>query len=218
MPAAHDAVAILGGAFDPPHAGHLHLVRAALADFPIDEIRVVPNGDPRHRGVCAPWNERLAMCEMAFAGIDRVKVRRDEAPGRPRFSIDTLRAMKDENPGGALIFIVGADAFAELESWREWPALFSLAHFAVAPRDESPPLPPALAAFCANRFCENPSMLSRGSGKVLKWKVSAPSVSATALRRRLAGAGKGGVGGVGGGEFISREVLEYACERALYAC
>ena len=213
MRAGNSATAILGGAFDPPHAGHIHLARAALADFPVGEIRILPNGDPRHRGVCAPWADRVAMCELAFAGIPGAVVRRDESPGVARFSAETLRAMRREEPDAALIFIVGADAFSQLETWREWRALFDLTHFAVAPRAEASPLSPPLADFCAERFCDNPSELAAGCGKVLRWNVRAPRISSSEARERLA-AGKGGVGE--GEGLIPRNVLEYACERALY--
>ena len=82
MRGANDIAAVLGGAFDPPHAGHVFLARAALADLAAREALVIPNGDPRHREVCAPWADRVAMCELAFAGIAGVKIRRDESPAR----------------------------------------------------------------------------------------------------------------------------------------
>lgn len=217
MPDKNNAVAFLGGAFDPPHAGHLHLARAALTDLPIREIRIVPNGDPRHRAVCAPWADRVAMCEMAFAELPGAKVCRDESPGTPRFSVDTLRAMKNAEPETAIIFIIGADAFAGLESWREWRELFSLAHFAVAPRKDAPQLSPELAAFCAERFCADAADLRAGAGSVLRWNVCVPDISSSEARMHFAAVARGGgkkemqKGRVGGGN-----VLEYACERALY--
>ena len=213
MPAGNSAVAVLGGAFDPPHAGHTHLARAALTDFPVREVRILPNGDPRHRGVCAPWSDRVAMCELAFAGINGAVVRRDESPGVARYSAETLRAMRQVESDTALIFIVGADAFSQLESWREWRTLFDWTHFAVAPRGNELTLSPALADFCAGRFCDNPSELAAGCGKILRWNVRAPRVSSSELREQL-GLGKKGVGA--GDGLIPLNVLEYACERALY--
>ena len=206
--------ALLGGAFDPPHAGHVCLARAALAGLPVGGVFVLPNGDPRHRGVCAPWADRVAMCEIAFAGIPKVEIRRDESPARPRFSAETLRALRSENPAAGIIFILGADAFAGLESWREWREIFSLAHLAVAPRQDAPKVAPTLKGFCKNRFCKNPERLESGAGLVLQWEVSCPEVSSTALRERL-----GRTGGGGGdliSEMIPRGVLEYARERKLY--
>ena len=186
--------ALLGGAFDPPHAGHVCLARAALAGLPVGGVFVLPNGDPRHRGVCASWADRVAMCEIAFAGIPKVEIRRDESPGRPRFSADALRALRSENPAAGIIFILGADAFAGLESWREWREIFSLAHLAVAPRRAAPKVAPALKDFCKNRFCKNPKRLESGAGLVLQWEVSCPEVSSTALRERLGRTGGGGGG------------------------
>ena len=208
--AARAARAVLGGAFDPPHAGHVCLARAALARLPVCAVLVVPNGDPRHRGVCAPWKDRVAMCELAFAGIAGVEVRRDEPPGAPRFSADTLRVLRRERPAAAIVFILGADAFAGLEAWREWRELFSLAHFAVAPRKNAPPPTPALADFCQGRFCENPGRLQSGAGLVLEWDVSCPDASSTALRQSL-GLGRMAL------DVIPPSVLEYAHERKLYA-
>ena len=210
MRGANDIAAVLGGAFDPPHAGHVFLARAALADLAAREALVIPNGDPRHREVCAPWADRVAMCELAFAGIAGVKIRRDESPGAPRYSVDTLREMKTKSPATTIVFILGADAFAGLESWREWRALFSLAHFAVAPRKNSPPLSPALSEFCAERFCKSAAELRNGAGMILKWNVCAPEVSSTELRRRLSDVSDEVA------DDVPREVLEYARERALY--
>ena len=213
MRGASDIAAVLGGAFDPPHAGHVFLARAALADFAAREVCVIPNGDPRHREVCAPWADRVAMCELAFAGVAGVKIRRDESPGAARYSVDTLRKMKAES-AATIVFIVGADAFAGLEGWREWRGLFSLTHFAVAPRKNSPPLSPRLAKFCDGRFRKDAKDLQGGAGMILKWNVCAPEVSSTELRARLSEVADEVSDEVA--RDVPRDVLEYARERALY--
>ena len=188
-----NAVAILGGAFDPPHQGHLHLAQRALAELPAPAIWIVPNGAPPHRPpTSAPWNDRIAMCELTFADLP-VRIRHDESPARPdhpRFTVDTLRAfrreLQPESP--AMIFIVGADAFAKLQQWREWKALFDLVHFAVATRrNDSPEWPEELQQFCADRVCETPSALASGTGRVYRWVPvpPPPEVSSSALRAML---------------------------------
>ena len=122
--------------------------------------------------------------------------------------------MKTESPSTTVVFILGADAFAGLESWREWRALFSLAHFAVAPRKNSPPLSSALSEFCAERFCKSAAELRNGAGMILKWNVCAPEVSSTELRARLSDVADESSDKIS--DDVPREVLEYARERALY--
>ena len=62
---------LLGGAFDPPHVGHVALARAAVEHFGLDELVVLVVADPGHKGVDAPAEARLALAEVAFAGLAR---------------------------------------------------------------------------------------------------------------------------------------------------
>lgn len=140
-------VAVFGGAFDPPHLGHVALVRAALERFGFERMLVVPGGDPPHKAVSTPAETRAHLAELAFAGIARVAISPLELePGGPRYTVDTLRRLGES--GDELCLLVGADQFAGFLGWREPEAILELASLAVANRPgyDDEELQPVLAA------------------------------------------------------------------------
>jgi len=127
-------IGVFGGEFDPPHLGHLAVVRTARDQLGLDRLLVVPTGTPPHRAASAtPADARLRMAELAFASEPRVEVSCMEVdrPG-PSYTVDTLRAL---GPEGELYLILGADQVATLAGWHEPEQIQRLAHLVVAPRD-----------------------------------------------------------------------------------
>lgn len=140
-------VAVFGGAFDPPHLGHVALVREALEHFGFERVLVVPAGDPPHKAVSTPAEIRARLAELAFTGIARVEISPIELePDGPRYTIETLRCLSESYDDLALL--VGADQFAGFLSWREPEAILKLASLAVASRPgyDYEELRPVLAA------------------------------------------------------------------------
>jgi nicotinate-nucleotide adenylyltransferase len=140
-------VAIFGGAFDPPHLGHVALVRGALEHFGFERVLVVPADDPPHKAVSTPAGIRASLAELAFTGIARVEISPIELePDGPRYTIETLRRLSESCDDLALL--VGADQFAGFLSWREPEAILKLASLAVASRPgcDYEELRPVLAA------------------------------------------------------------------------
>ncbi len=126
-------VAVFGGAFDPPHLGHVALVREALEHFGFERVLVVPAGDPPHKAVATPADIRAHLAELAFSGFARVEISPIELePGGPRYTIETLRRLSESCDDLALL--VGADQFADFLGWREPDAILELASLAVATR------------------------------------------------------------------------------------
>jgi nicotinate-nucleotide adenylyltransferase len=113
--------AILGGSFDPIHAGHVAVVRAALERPGVERVYVVPAARPPHKreGCRAPFADRVAMARLALRGLDRVEVLEleGERPG-PSYTIDTVEELRRRHPGEELELLVGADMLADLPSWR----------------------------------------------------------------------------------------------------
>jgi nicotinate-nucleotide adenylyltransferase len=138
---------IFGGAFDPPHLGHLALVRAALERFDFERLLVVPAGDPPHKAVATPAGIRCRLAELAFAGVPQDEISRIELePNGPRYTVDTLRLLAGSDDD--LTLLVGADQLAGFLSWREPGAILDLARLVVASRPgyEEEALSPVLAA------------------------------------------------------------------------
>ncbi len=128
---------ILGGTFNPPHIGHLVCAQEAHDQLALDRVVLMPAGVPPHKRVVAdPGAEaRYALCRAAVDGDERLDVSRLELdrPGRS-YTVDTLRALRDEHPQDDLTFIVGGDMARSLPTWREPEAVLALAALAVAER------------------------------------------------------------------------------------
>ncbi|HEV7166488.1 MAG TPA: nicotinate-nucleotide adenylyltransferase [Micrococcaceae bacterium] len=123
---------VMGGTFDPIHHGHLVAASEVAAVFELDEVVFVPTGQPWQKAqqeVSAP-EHRYLMTVIATASNPRFTVSRVDIdrPG-PTFTIDTLRDLKRMRPEVDLYFITGADAMAQILSWKDIEELWSLAHF-----------------------------------------------------------------------------------------
>lgn len=180
MRGKHDRrIALLGGAFDPVHWGHLALARRALRELPVSEVRLVPNGAPPHRsGMRYSWAHRARLCEQAAAEIPRVRAGLEESPGRTRYSADTVRRYRRR--GWKIVLVMGADAFAGFHLWRGWRRILRQANIAVARRAGGGA--PNAAVRACSREVKNPMLLSEGAGRVLRWKFCPGAVSSTMIR------------------------------------
>jgi nicotinate-nucleotide adenylyltransferase len=148
MPAA---IGILGGTFDPPHAGHVAAAVAAQHQLGLDEVRIIPAGQaPLRTGapVASPA-DRAEMCRLAFAAypwatVDEREMRREGTS----WSVETARELAKEYPESRRVWILGADQLARLDRWKDVAELCRLVEFAVLSRDGIPTEPPAAIASC----------------------------------------------------------------------
>ncbi|MBP3036022.1 nicotinate-nucleotide adenylyltransferase [Arthrobacter sp. zg-ZUI100] len=123
---------VMGGTFDPIHHGHLVAASEVASVFDLDEVVFVPTGEPWHKSAqeVSPAEHRYLMTVIATASNPRFTVSRVDIdrPG-PTYTIDTLRDLREERPEAELFFITGADAMAQILSWKDIQELWSLAHF-----------------------------------------------------------------------------------------
>lgn len=181
---AEKQIGLFGGSFDPPHMGHVALVKAGLDVMGLDEIWVIP-ALPVHRELSgkADAATRLRWLEMIFSDNERVRVLDWEIRrGRPTAMVETLREFADRQTVVPWLML-GADAWAGLAGWQKYPAHQGLCNVAVFARqgiDQAcVPLPGWKQAGIEHwRKCEN-------SGHVLYLAVELPDISATALRRDI---------------------------------
>ncbi len=139
---------LFGGTFDPVHNAHLTVARAALEKFHPRRILFVPAARPPHKGggANASFEARARMLELACQGEPRFEVSRIESPlnsgDRPSYSIFTIEHLLAAGVG-PLLFLIGADAFAEIRSWFRWDDVVRLVEFIVVTRPgsayETPP-------------------------------------------------------------------------------
>jgi nicotinate-nucleotide adenylyltransferase len=130
-------VGVVGGAFNPPHLGHLWLAQEAHARLGLDRVLLVPVREAPHRLLEAdPGPEqRLRMVELATAGDERLEACAIEVerPGTS-YTVDTLRALRDRAPADELTLVLGADQALRLSSWQEPGEVLALAKLAIAER------------------------------------------------------------------------------------
>jgi nicotinate-nucleotide adenylyltransferase len=122
----------MGGTFDPVHHGHLVAASEVASVFGLDEVIFVPTGRPwqKTEREVSPAEHRYLMTVVATASNPRFTVSRvDIDRDGPTYTIDTLRDLAVQRPGAELYFITGADALAQILSWKDSDELFSLAHF-----------------------------------------------------------------------------------------
>jgi nicotinate-nucleotide adenylyltransferase len=176
-------IGILGGTFDPIHLGHLEAASAARSALSLDRVMLLPSRVPPHRSLepRASVYHRFAMTALAAACRDGVlasdlELRRDG----PSYTALTLEALQHDGlDPSCLFFIIGADAFAEIDTWYDYPRVLKLANFAVVSRPNAPFTPPDAII--------NTQSLSAGvSTSVMHVDASTPDVSSTEIRRRVA--------------------------------
>lgn len=184
-------VGVLGGTFDPVHNGHLALAAAAREEFALDLVAFIPAAQPPHKlqEPVSSFHHRAAMLELALAGEAAFVLNRMEEhrPG-PSYSIDTLRQLRQTLPPGCrLFFIIGADAFREIATWKNHRELFRYAEFLVAARPGSGL--PGLADFMAAQ--DGFSQVEAGrvwqhrqGGRVHRLPLAGVDISASEIRRR----------------------------------
>ena len=134
---------LIGGTFDPIHWGHLDAARAAAGALGLTDLCFVPSRVPPHRPLQpqASGFHRFAMTALAVQDLDGARVSDIEVnrPG-PSYSAETLAHLHAEGwRPSQIFFVIGTDAFAEIATWRSYPALLDLCHFAVISRAGTDP-------------------------------------------------------------------------------
>lgn len=183
---------VLGGTFDPVHFGHLDAAAAARSAFGLDEVVFVPSNDPPHRPVepHASAFHRLALVALAINGINGYRVSDVELlRDGSCYTSDTLRALHDAGwAPSQIFFILGADAFAEIATWHEFPAVLDSAHFAVIARPGTT-IETALARTPSLRSRARPASTHADAGDwtgIFLVDAVTRDVSSTVIRGRLA--------------------------------
>lgn len=183
-------VGLLGGTFDPIHAGHLALARRFADLLRLTELVLLPAGQPwQKEGVSAP-HHRLAMTRAAAASLDldgvEITVATDEIErDGPTYTIDTLAHWRErEGAAASISLLIGADQLVKLDSWHDWKRLFDFAHVCVETRPgfDLGTLPAEVAAQVEARRASADVLRASPHGHVLIDETLLIDVSATAIR------------------------------------
>lgn len=183
-------IGIFGGTFDPIHFGHLRPAIDVLETLNLDQIRFIPCYSPVHRGQPnASVEQRCAMIEQAIQNqpkfvLDKIEIER----GGPSYMVETLRELKAKYPETGLVLIMGIDAFAKFNSWKNPAEILQLANLAVTKRPSDSEsnsynqiwlqLEDDLKA----RFVEK---LSEKFGQIIQVDVCQLDISSTKIREKI---------------------------------
>jgi nicotinate-nucleotide adenylyltransferase len=166
----------MGGTFDPIHLGHLVAAEEARWQFDLDRVVFVPAGRPWQKPVgVTPPEDRYRMTVIATASNPAFTVSRLEVdhPG-PTYTVDTLRRLRAEQADGTrLFFIIGADAFLQILTWKEPGQVLAQAEFIAATRP----------GFDLDRLV---SQVPGAAGRVHRMEMPALAISSSDLRARVA--------------------------------
>lgn len=171
-------IGVFGGTFDPIHLGHLIVAETAREAARLDRVIFVPAGEPWHRGGSPAGGPeaRLAMTRLATADNPHFEVSTvDLDRSGPTYTVDTLRILQDENPGSRLVFLLGADALAQIGIWHEPARIPELAEVVALSRPDSP----------AIGIASLEKVIPGAVEKIQHLEVPLIGISATEIRRRI---------------------------------
>jgi nicotinate-nucleotide adenylyltransferase len=202
-PAGEQRIGVFGGAFDPPHHAHVALAKAAIRQFDLDTLHVIPTGQAWHKAsTLSSAEHRLEMTKLAFRDVSKVVIdERELQRAGPTFTIDTLEALQSENPQAKLHLFIGSDQFAAFQQWRRWQDILDIAIICIAARAHS--------AWAEGQFDD---YLGR-SGRFAVLEMPQLPVSATQIRQRI---GSRAISPTDLAELVSEPVARYISLHRLY--
>ena len=207
MTEAPRKIGVFGGAFDPPHNAHIALAQVALRTLELDSLHIIPTGSAWHkaRTLSAP-EHRLAMAQLAFGALPKVLVDdREIKRTGPTFTVDTLRALQQENPGAQLYLVMGADQFAAFDQWHQWQEILKIAIVCVAAR--------ARINWVTSQF----EAYNDRKGRIVELPMPAMAISATQIRQLVVGAAGSGLGeNQAIADLLPATVARYIAQHQLY--
>ncbi len=128
---------LFGGTFDPIHIAHLRIAEEARKSFSLDQVLFVPAAHPPHKVAAGltPYEDRFRMVEIACRPYPAFLASRLEDNEQPSYTIDTLVRFREQiERSDRLFFLIGSDAFDELETWNHWRDVLRLTEFIVVAR------------------------------------------------------------------------------------
>ena len=208
-------IGFLGGTFDPVHYGHLALGRGVAGKLGLDTLYFVPAPSPPHKSgqLITDFHHRVAMLRLAITDDSCLKVSEIEAERNgPSYTIDTLCQFRRQlGPGPDFFFVMGLDAFAEINTWKSYKKLLTTASFVVIDRPGHGPssIEQVIDDFFPD-YCKKGSGVWEAEGQrvICSFTMVPVPVSSTQVRERLrAGKSVRGLVPLEVGEYIEKQKL-----------
>lgn len=178
-------IGINGGTFDPIHFGHLRPALEVLHALKLDEMRFMPACVPVHKPQpLASIEQRCEMIELAIENqSDFVLERLEVSIGGPSYTAKSLARLKQAEPNASFVLMMGTDAFAKFDTWKNWQSILSLANIVVTHRPGEPlPRLGNIGQIFLNHWVP---YLTLEAGQIVDLPVTQLDLSATTLRAYL---------------------------------
>lgn len=204
-------IGIFGGTFDPIHNGHLHLVLACLKELSLDEVKLIPLNIPAHRDLPQSNNtHRLSMLKLAIKEYKTLNVdTRELDQEQTSYTVNTLRSLRNEFPDEALYLIVGADAFAKFDTWKDWQEIIGLANIVIAKRPEHVIQPSEELENWVQNLKDKPCQQGGLYGTLYEIQTDMLAISSTTIRQQISQDGTS--------NKLPAKVLDYILTHNLYS-
>ncbi len=188
---------IFGGAFDPPHNGHIRLAEEAAAQLKLKKLLIIPTYNPPHKDTAAaPFEDRMAMCSLAFGHIEGAEISDIERTlGGTSYTINTVRELKRRYPGSVFYLLIGGDMLFGFTKWFRYEALLNETKVCAIARD--------------NDSFVDMMEFANEIGKVKVLPTKAVEVSSTEIRSELKSGGDVS-------RLMCSGVIDYIETRGLY--
>jgi len=129
---------IFGGAFDPPHIGHVNLAVRAMEELRLDKMLIIPTGESPHKTTpVTPFADRFEMARLAFEVYNNFEISNLENKAGKSYTIDTLRELKKLYPDYSLYLIIGGDMLMMFDKWYCYKEILELCEVVAAAREEN---------------------------------------------------------------------------------
>ncbi len=204
-------IGIFGGTFDPVHKGHTEIIKNLFELIPLDKVIVIPNGKAPHKKVSVNSKERLKMVSSAFQDIDKVVIDdREIKKNDPSYAISTLKELLEENEDNSLVWIMGSDAFSEIDSWYQWQDFVEMVNIIVMVRpNHEISMDSEAFNIMSTRQTIDKESLHTGRGKIYLLKIRPIEITSTEIRNKI-------IEGKDVSEFLLEEVNKLISKGNLY--
>ena len=214
-------IAFYGGSFDPVHDGHLTIARKLSEIFRLDEFVFIPAFHAPHKKDKKPTSafHRYAMLALATAAEPQIRISgmEIEAPERP-FTFETLTRLKNELPDARIFFVMGADSWQDITTWREWEKVLTLVNIIVVTRPDyeigfshvTEEIRQRIVDWRDGGQQQDDSRFTIHDSRIFITDAVQIDISATEIREKIRD-GKGGWQ-----EFLPTEVIKYVVKYGLY--
>lgn len=180
-------IGIFGGTFDPVHSGHVQIIENFIRSVHLDELIVLPNGNPPHKEKRIDAGDKLHLVHLALGHIKNLRIDDREVQKKsPSYAYLTYQEIKNENPKDDLVWIMGSDSFLDLENWYEHVKFLEEVNILVLERpghtiEESSDISRRLK----DKIVLNVEELKNSKGKIFFLKINPIKITSTDIRELI---------------------------------